>query len=71
MSDSEAYSVRVIDHAPIEASVGLTKLPDIREKMVALGAEPLGGTAAQLAEVIRSDIAKYKKIVAAAKIAVN
>lgn len=51
--------------------VGLTKLPDIREKMVALGAEPLGGTAAQLAEVIRSDIAKYKKIVAAAKITVN
>jgi tripartite-type tricarboxylate transporter receptor subunit TctC len=51
--------------------VGLTKLADIREKMVALGAEPLGGTAAQLAEVIRSDIAKYKKIVAAAKITVN
>ena len=27
MSDSESYTVRVIDHAPIEASVGLAKLP--------------------------------------------
>ncbi|MEU4622467.1 ATP-binding protein [Actinoplanes sp. NPDC023801] len=27
MSDSDSYMVRVIDHAPIEASVGLTKLP--------------------------------------------
>ncbi|WP_436524606.1 ATP-binding protein [Actinoplanes sp. HUAS TT8] len=27
MSDSGAYTVRVIDHAPIEASIGLTKLP--------------------------------------------
>jgi anti-sigma regulatory factor (Ser/Thr protein kinase) len=27
MSDSDSYAVRVIDHAPIEASVGLTKLP--------------------------------------------
>lgn len=51
--------------------VGLTKLADIREKMAALGAEPVGGTAAQLAEVIRADISKYKKIVAAAKITVN
>jgi anti-sigma regulatory factor (Ser/Thr protein kinase) len=29
MSDSDAYAVRVIDHAPIEASIGLAKLePD-------------------------------------------
>ncbi|BCY05187.1 anti-sigma regulatory factor [Actinoplanes sp. L3-i22] len=27
MSDSGSYTVRVIDHAPIEASIGLTKLP--------------------------------------------
>ena len=27
MSDSDSYAVRVIDHAPIEASVGLAKLP--------------------------------------------
>lgn len=51
--------------------VALTKMPDIREKMAALGAEPVGGTAAHLVEVIRSDISKYKKIVQAAKITVN
>ena len=27
MSDSDSYAVRVIDHAPLEASVGLAKLP--------------------------------------------
>jgi tripartite-type tricarboxylate transporter receptor subunit TctC len=51
--------------------VALTKMPDIREKMAALGAEPVGSTAAHLVEVIRSDISKYKKIVKAAKITVN
>jgi tripartite-type tricarboxylate transporter receptor subunit TctC len=39
--------------------------------MAALGAEPVGSTAAHLVEVIRSDISKYKKIVKAAKITVN
>ena len=27
MSDAESYAVRVIDHAPIDASIGLAKLP--------------------------------------------
>jgi anti-sigma regulatory factor (Ser/Thr protein kinase) len=27
MSDSDSYAVRVIDHAPIDASIGLAKLP--------------------------------------------
>jgi tripartite-type tricarboxylate transporter receptor subunit TctC len=51
--------------------VELTKLPDIKTRMDALGAEPIGGTAAELGEVIRSDIAKYKKIVKAAHITLN
>ena len=51
--------------------VALTKLPDIAEKMAALGAEPVGGSAEDLAKVIRSDIAKYRKIVKDAKITIN
>jgi tripartite-type tricarboxylate transporter receptor subunit TctC len=51
--------------------VALTKRPDIVAKMAALGAEPVGGTGAQLAAVMRADIAKYKKIVKEASITVN
>jgi tripartite-type tricarboxylate transporter receptor subunit TctC len=51
--------------------VALTKLPDIRARMAELGAEPIGSTAAQLGEIIRSDIAKYRKIVKDAKISIN
>ena len=51
--------------------VALTKLPDIRARMAELGAEPIGSTAAQLGETIRSDIAKYRKIVKDAKISIN
>lgn len=48
--------------------VELTKLPDIRSRMAALGAEAVGNTSAEFAEVIRADIAKYRKIVKEAKI---
>lgn len=51
--------------------VALTKLPDIKARMADLGAEPVGGTAAQLGELIRSDIAKYRKIVKEANISIN
>lgn len=51
--------------------VALTKLPDIRARMAELGAEPIGSTAAQFGETIRSDIAKYRKIVKEAKISIN
>ena len=51
--------------------VALTKLPDIRARMAELGAEPIGSTAAQFGEIIRSDIAKYRKIVKDAKISIN
>ena len=51
--------------------VELTKLPDIRSRMATLGAEPVGNTSAEFAEVIRGDIAKYRKIVKAANIRLN
>ncbi len=39
--------------------------PDIREKMLALGAEPVGSTPAQFAAYIRSESAKYARIIKA------
>jgi tripartite-type tricarboxylate transporter receptor subunit TctC len=39
--------------------------------MAELGAEPIGSTAAQFGETIRTDIAKYRKIVKEAKISIN
>jgi tripartite-type tricarboxylate transporter receptor subunit TctC len=47
------------------------KLPDIRARMMDFGAEPVGSTPAQFADLIRSEIAKYQKIVKATKITLN
>ena len=51
--------------------VELLKLPDIRARMMDFGAEPVGSTPAQFSDLIRSDIAKYHKIVKATKITLN
>jgi tripartite-type tricarboxylate transporter receptor subunit TctC len=39
--------------------------PEVREKMLALGAEPVGSTPAQFAAYIRSESAKYARIIKA------
>jgi tripartite-type tricarboxylate transporter receptor subunit TctC len=52
-------------HAEFSA---MTKLPEIRERMASLGAEPVGGTPEQLGSLVRSEIAKYQKIVRDANI---
>lgn len=44
------------------------KSPDVVQRLSALGYEPLGGTAEQFAATIKSDIAKYAKIVKSAGI---
>ncbi len=44
------------------------KLPDIREKLSAMGIEPVGDTSEQLARTIRSEIARYGPVVKAANI---
>ena len=51
--------------------IEVLRLPDIRARMIDLGAEPVGSTPAEFGEHIRSEIAKYRKIVAATKITVN
>ena len=46
----------------------IVKLPDIREKLAAMGVEPVGDTSEQLARTIRSEIARYGPVVKAANI---
>ena len=46
----------------------ILKLPDIREKSIASGAEIIGGTPEQFAEYLKSEIAKFARVVKEAKI---
>jgi tripartite-type tricarboxylate transporter receptor subunit TctC len=39
------------------------KLPDVQQRLAALGADPLGGSAAEFGTYIKSEIAKYTKVV--------
>jgi tripartite-type tricarboxylate transporter receptor subunit TctC len=39
------------------------KLPDVRQRLASLGADPLGGSAAEFGKYIRSEISKYTKVV--------
>ena len=47
------------------------RLPDIRERLSALGAEPLGSTPEQLAERMKTESARWAKVVKAADIRAN
>jgi len=46
----------------------IVKLPDIRERLLGLGVEPVGNTPEQFAEYVRTEIAKWAKVVKAARI---
>lgn len=55
-------------HAEISVIV---KNAEMRGRMAELGVDPVGGTPEQLGELIRTEIAKFRKIVADAKITLN
>jgi tripartite-type tricarboxylate transporter receptor subunit TctC len=42
--------------------------PDMQAKMIPLGFEPVGGTSAEFAAYIKTDVEKWKKVIADAKI---
>ena len=44
-------------------AIRIVKLPDVREKLLQQGADPVGGTAAELAATIQADIAKYARVI--------
>lgn len=49
----------------------IMELPDVRERLAALGAEPATTTPEQFDDHIRQEIAKFKKIIKAANIRVD
>lgn len=44
------------------------KLPDVQQRLAALGADPLGGSAAEFGAYIKAEIAKYTKVVVDGKL---
>jgi len=50
------------------AIVRAVQLPDTREKLLAQGAEPMTGSAEQMGQFVRSEIARWAKVVKAANI---
>ena len=46
----------------------IVNLPDVRDKMLAIGLEPDGMSPAEFAAYIKADVAKWKKVIADAKI---
>ena len=46
----------------------IIRLPDIREKLIALGTEPVGGTVEQFDALIKADVAKWSKVIKTANI---
>ena len=48
--------------------IRIVQLADVREKLNAQGAEPLSGTPSQVGDYVRSEIAKWNKVIKAAGI---
>ena len=46
----------------------IVNLPDVRDKMLAMGLEPDGMSSAEFAAYIKADVGKWKKVIADAKI---
>jgi tripartite-type tricarboxylate transporter receptor subunit TctC len=46
----------------------ILQLPDVRERMAAAGMEPAGGSPERFREVLKRDVAKWKKVVNTANI---
>lgn len=46
----------------------ILKLPDVKERLLGLGADPVGGTPQQFADFIRSEQAKWRKVITQANI---
>ena len=46
----------------------ILRLPDVAERMAALGIEPVGSTPAQLAAVLRADVEKWTAVAKSANI---
>ncbi len=59
--------VQAVNAAAVE---GL-KMPDVRQKYLEQGAEPVGGTPAETAAFIRDEVARWQKVIQDAKVTLN
>ena len=48
--------------------VKIVMLPDVKEKLAALGVEPVGSSSDELATFLKSEMAKWSKVIKAAGI---
>lgn len=51
--------------------IAVLKMPDVRERLTALGVEPIGSTPGQLATLMRAELEKWTKVIRAAKITLD
>ena len=49
----------------------ILKLPDVNERIVALGAQPVGGTPKEYAEFIKAEIQKWQKVIRSAGVKIE
>ena len=75
---SQWYGMTVAAGTPADVTarlhgdvVEILRQPEVRSRMLEFGAEPVGSTQAEFGEHIRTEIAKYRKIVAATKISIQ
>jgi tripartite-type tricarboxylate transporter receptor subunit TctC len=54
-----------------KAALKVLAQPEVKEKLLSQGAEAVGDTPNQLAEVVKKEIAKWKQVVKAAKIKID
>jgi tripartite-type tricarboxylate transporter receptor subunit TctC len=66
-----ARTPRAIVERLHKETAAIVKKPDVREKLVALGFDPEGGTPAEYAAQIKSEMAKWAKVVKMAKVHVE
>jgi tripartite-type tricarboxylate transporter receptor subunit TctC len=47
------------------------KMPDVRERFLALGSEPVGGPPAEMASMLSAERARWKKVITTANVKVD
>jgi len=58
--------------AKVQAEVArIVQMPDIRERIVGLGGEPVGNRSDQFAAIVKGDVAKWRKVVKDANVHVD
>ena len=62
--------VRFVQKLQQEAAKAL-RLPDVREKLLAQGAEPIGSTPEEFNRFLDNEIARWAKVIKASKMQLN